>query len=56
MTRAIRVSTLRRVRLVARDELGVDAAGSIDPALPAGGGRAQVLIADRDRELVELIA
>jgi len=44
------------VRPVAWGESGADAAGSIAPPLPAGGGRAQVLIADPDRELVELIA
>jgi len=33
----------------------MDGAGSIDPLLCAGRGRVQVLIADRDRELVELI-
>jgi DNA-binding response OmpR family regulator len=36
--------------------LGVVEAGSINQALSAGAGRAQVLIADPDRELVELIA
>jgi DNA-binding response OmpR family regulator len=56
MTSGNRASTVRGVRLVARDRLGADALGSIDPLKPAGGGRAQVLIADRDRELVELIA
>ena len=55
MTSANRASTLRGVRLAAGDGLGVDGAGSIDPRLPGGGARAQVLIADRDRELVELI-
>jgi DNA-binding response OmpR family regulator len=44
------------VRLVACDRFGVDEPGSIAPALAVGGARAQVLIADRDRELVELIA
>src|SRR5689334_12111192 len=56
MTSANRASTLRRVRLDSRDELGVDAAASIDPPVTAGGGRSQVLIADPDRELVALIA
>jgi DNA-binding response OmpR family regulator len=50
------VSKLRRVRLAARDEFGMAAAGSVDPPILAAGGRAQVLIADPDRELVELIA
>ena len=44
------------MRLAARDGLGVDEAALADPPLPGGGGRAQVLIADPDRELVELIA
>jgi DNA-binding response OmpR family regulator len=44
------------VRPVARDGLGVDEAGAVDPPLVAGGGRAEVLIADPDRELLELIA
>ncbi len=36
--------------------LGLDHAGLIPPPAPAGGGRAEVLLADRDRDLVELIA
>jgi DNA-binding response OmpR family regulator len=55
MTPANRKSTLGGVRPIDRDRLGVDAPRS-DLRIPAGGGRAQVLIADRDRELVELIA
>jgi len=55
MTSANRASTLSGVRPVARDGLGVDGARSIDPPLAGGGGKTQVLIADRDRELVELI-
>jgi DNA-binding response OmpR family regulator len=44
------------VRLAGRDEWGMDAAGSVDPPITARGGGAQLLVADRDRELVELIA
>src|SRR5689334_1271877 len=55
MTPANRKSTLGEVRPIDRDRLGVDAPRS-DLRIPTGGGRAQVLIADRDRELVELIA
>jgi two-component system, OmpR family, phosphate regulon response regulator PhoB len=44
------------VRQVACGQSDADAADSIDPSKPAAMGRAQVLIADRDRELVELIA
>src|ERR1051325_1647548 len=55
MTPANRKSTLGGVRPIDRDRLGVDATRS-DLRIPAGGGRAEGLIADRDRELVELIA
>ena len=55
MTPANRQSTLGGVRPIDRDRLGLDVPCS-DLRIPAGGGRAEVLIADRDRELVELIA
>jgi DNA-binding response OmpR family regulator len=56
MTFADRTNTIGRVRLVGSDGLVVNEVGSSEQPIVAGDGRIQVLIADRDRELVELIA
>src|SRR5690348_6629444 len=56
MTSDDRASTIRRVRLVGSDGLGVDEVRSSEQPIIAENGRIQVLIADRDQELVELIA
>ena len=56
MTWVEAASTLGGVRLIGRDGSGLGAARTSEQPKPAGLGRTQVLIADPDRELVELIA